>query len=206
MIGDDGALSTRTGNSTTFTAGSFAGTATVVALGFQGSCLASSIIFTIITPTVANYNTLQLYHSQNYADIGFGTNIFEMPNTVSFYNTYVEEAQAYYTATGVYFCKNGTPHENGPVPLPASITVGVYGTANLGVDTSYSGYCPGNQLQDGSLTINIPTQYSVGGSGGPWYGVNSIAGATSATAAGALSKSKDHAFWNTTVGSPTIGF
>jgi hypothetical protein len=204
----NGSLSGSTGTSVTYTAGPTAGSATVVVVGRLRSCTAASTIFTIITPTVSHYNILQTYHSLGYADVGFETNIYEGPNNVSFYNTYTQEAPATYSASGVYGCWNGTAHQAGR-PVPATPTVGAYGTETLGTDTSISAYCTGpnyvNQYQDGSMTINIPNQYSVGGPG-PWYVINTIAAVTNATAAGVLSRTKDHASWNTTVGSPTVGF
>ncbi|MDB5071222.1 MAG: hypothetical protein JWM87_2333 [Candidatus Eremiobacteraeota bacterium] len=202
-----GSLSSRTGSSVTFKAGSRAGTATVIAHGFKPACDSQSIIFTVIAPTVGNYNVLRTLHSQGYADIGFEANIYETPNYVNFYNTWVQEAQATYTATGPYACKNGIVHEaNGPVPVQATGQVDGIGSTILNTDTSYSGYCAGvNQNQDGSMNISIPTQYMVNGDNN-WYPVNNIASNTTATAAGNLSHSKDHVSWSTTVGSPTVGF
>lgn len=202
----NGSVSPRIGSSTVFTAGSTGGSATVIVSGFKPACDSQSIIFTVVTPSVGYYNNGRYLHHQDIADVGFGSDLYEAPNTVNFYNTYVQEAQATVTATGVWACQNGVIHEpNGPVPVQAGVYVYFQGTLINATDTSYSGSCSGVQNQDGSEALAIPMQYAVGGPG-PWYNTNTVNVSATATAAGNLTRSKDHASWSTTLYSPTVGY
>ncbi|MDB5071225.1 MAG: hypothetical protein JWM87_2336 [Candidatus Eremiobacteraeota bacterium] len=199
-----GSLSSRTGSSVVFKAGSRAGTATVIVHGFKPDCDSQSIIFTVIAPTIGNWNVPQGLHTQGYSDIGFYANVYATPNYVNFYNINVQEAQAQYSANGIYVCKNGINHETGPTPMQALTNVDGIGTQFPYQDKSYSGAClDQNQYGTGSMSIGIPTQYRVNGDTN-WYTVNTVTSSTNANA-GNLSHSKDHSSWSITVDSDTIG-
>jgi hypothetical protein len=206
-ITGDGTLSGIT-SPVTFTAGGTPGTATVIVGGHGIICTASSIIFTVIAPSaVANYNIDDnVNHNEGLADIGFKMYVYEMPNTVSFYNAYVQEAQAPVNASGIYACMDGKPHESpGPIPAPGTTNVGIYGTQMNAVDTSYSSYCTGDQLLGGTESVSIPTQYAAS-PGGPWTTVTTISVNSTATTAGALNRTKDHAHGTKMVSDPSSAY
>ncbi len=198
----DGTISSRVDSNPIFTAGQTPGTATVIVSGGR-TCTPQSIIFTMVAPTVGYYFNGLRRHQQGYADIGIDSNMYAAPTFVNFYNTYAQEAMANLSGSGVWACVDGQPHESAPHPTPISPAVFVQGSQLEATDGSYSGWCPVNPYQVGSETTVIPIQYGASASG-PWNAANTVTSASSATAAGALSRTKDQASWNVNVGDPTV--
>lgn len=187
----------------TLTAGAVAGDVTVSTPGKDGVCLANSITFYVIAPSAAIYTNedTSVYHNQGFADIGIYSLISLAPATVNFYNvTYEEAAPAYYSANGTWACVAGTPDPGAGNPIAATDIVGSQGT-EAAVDHDYSYWCPGNQDQTSSETLNEQTQYSTGGSG--WNPIDIVTSSATATTSGVLNITKSQTTGTTTVTSAT---
>ena len=203
VIGGDGWISDETASNPYYTARETPGTETVFVRGIKGSCDTQSITFNVVAPTVGYYFDGRRRHQYNRADIGMENDVYALPNNVNFYNTYVEEKMANESATGVWDCINNKPHENYPVPSVGTGFVYPQGTQMTLVDRSYSGWCDVDPYQGGYERVDIPIEYAVTPVG-VWHDTNTVSSISTATAAGALTRSKDHSGWNTNVGDPQV--
>ena len=200
------ALSASTGSSVTLTAGSAAGSATITLRPLRSLCTESQMPFQIIAPSYTSYYAASKRHLQGYTDVGALSNVYIGPDTVSFENIWFDEADAYYSATGVWYpCFNGHDHEPGPIAIKVGSEVPGYGSELSGgaQDTEDTGACTGNQLVNSSESVNIPTQWSAYGSG--WNLINVVTQSATGTTAGAASITKDHAHETANIGDTSVG-
>jgi len=131
-----------------------------------------SIKFNVIAPsTVVMQNSMSsgnnYCHTRDHPDLGFVTNVFIGPDTVSFENVSFQEVNGLFTVSGVYGCEKGEFHcPNGCSPVSAlqNTVLPGKGTQLDGMDTVYSGdpaaicgvappYTPGQ------IGISIPWQW-----------------------------------------------
>lgn len=185
-------LSGSSGQSVTLTAGNAAGSATIKLSG-GARCTTSEVSFQIIAPSVTSYYPASKRHDQGYADVGALANVYVGPDTVSFENIWWDEAQAYFSASGVWYsCSNGKPHEPGPTAVKVGSEVPGYGSELTGFqDLEDTGACTtGNQLAGGSESVTIPTQWQTYGSA--WNLIQNVQQTASANTSGAATLTKDH--------------
>lgn len=202
-VNGDGTLSAATGGAITFTAGDIAGTATV-GVSAQG-CLTKTATYTIIAPSGLLFVPVNgIKHTKDFADIGMQANVYLQPDSVSFKGIAYLEADALATATGVYACLNNQGHNPNPNPLIGQNDDIVGLGTPISTDTIESGSCSGDQLVDGSVSVNIPQIYMVG-LGGVRHTISVVQHIASASG-GALNIRKGAASRSTNVSSPTSGY
>jgi hypothetical protein len=102
-------------------------------------------------------------HTQGRPDIGFQAQPFIGPDTVSFYNIFIQEVNVAFTGTGVYAPENGELHcgsEGCPSTSASKIVVSGLGTELPVMDCVYSGD-PGTPppFSPGSIGGSIPWQW-----------------------------------------------
>lgn len=163
--GKDGHIEPKLGSTITYYAASEAATETITATG-PGSATAS-ITFTVIPPSGVVQRIDPHYpviHTQYAADIGFWSDSYITPATVSFQYIKVWEGEVIGTASGVYADR---PRGHNPAPDPTQV-LGVYlpwGSVVPGHDQNYSGIPAGLALwlrpryAPGHLELKIPWCY-----------------------------------------------
>ncbi len=177
----------------------------VYGLGTKG-CQETDLTVTVIAPSQAYYfGDGLLRHTQGLADIGFNSNVYLYPDSVSFAAVSEQEGSAMTTATnpGDWWCQSGPLTPAPGQPMTTTVVPG-RGTLLSRTDNAYSGSCPGNQFQNSVETAPIPTQYSLVGN---WrtFGPTITQQATGNTA-GALTLSKDHNSATSAVNNPTSSY
>ena len=199
----DGSLD-GSGTDVQFTAGDTPGTATVTASG--PDCLAVSITYTIIGPTLSYVAFGGVKHTKNLSDIGLQMNVYLLPATVSFANlTFLESNDTTTVSSGPWACGNGSHgHNANTVAVQVGDTIPGLGSP-VGADEAYIGSCEGaNQLAAGSATIPIPDiYYGPGGGNSTFMTTNQVA---TADGKGNLSMAKGGASRATTVASNTSSY
>lgn len=204
VVNGSGTLNTTSGSEVIFTAGSVAGTASVTVS--DAGCNSRTIAYTIIAPSGLIFQAVDgTEHETGTAFIGMHAKVYIQPDSVSFKAVGLREVDAFAVASGPYSCLNGNSHHPFPTAVfAADLVVPGLGTAMPPKDLIESGSCTGNQFEDGSVSFTIPIVYVVGtGAELPIKTVQQIA---TATAAGALSITKDAATRSTTISAPTSGF
>jgi len=117
-----------------------------------------------------------MQHDKGYPNVGIRMRPYLLPDNVNFYNIVYHEMDVNGVPTpGEYSCnpfKTGHCRAGGggvPCPdLPVTNTVVAgQGTETLNDDCAYSGYCTttGPPYAPGSVSLNIPHEYKVGGGG-----------------------------------------
>src|SRR5581483_5992928 len=146
-----------------------------------------------------------IYHLVNIANIGINSNVYLEPSTVSFMNTWFEETQEKFVANGSWICQLGQNHEPSAQPSEAGSTVSTYGTNIQALDNEYTGSCSGNQIQQSSEFVSIPTNYSLSKTG-PWNSISSVYQNANETSAGLMTLTKDDANATKSVTDSTSGY
>lgn len=156
------------------------------------ACQETDLTVTVIAPSQAYYfgHGLPLRHLKGYADIGFNSDVYLYPDSVSFEALSQREEDATTTANnpGDWWCTAGTLVAYPGQPMTFTVVPG-RGTLYSRTDNAYTGTCPGSQFLNSVQTTNIPTQYSLTGN---WRTFGSVTQQATGNTAGSLTLSKDH--------------